>query len=180
MHGLTWAEVDLPKRRLNVRYQLREDGSLDPNLKTPKSVRSVDLTTRVVQELLKWRLASKPNSLDLVFPTPRGLPQSCKPQFYRIWKKACEIAELEGLDPHDMRHTFASWSLAAGENPKRVADQMGHEKPSITLDIYAHLLPQDAPEAKHRIEEWYDNQPAEDGLSEGTGPILAHAAGADC
>ena len=176
MQGLTWAEVDLNARQLRVRYQLREDGVLDPVLKTPKSARTVDLVDRVVRELRAWKLASKPNELDLVFPTPRGLPQTCKPQFYKVWKRICKAAGLEGFRPHSMRHTFATWSLAAGENPVRVADQMGHEKPSITLDTYAHLLPETDPEATRKIEEWYDGQPSDGAEKESCAPSVPQAA----
>ncbi len=177
MQGLTWECVDLTARSLEVRYQLREDGTLDPHLKTPKSARMVHLTVRVVKELAAWKLASRPNDLGLVFPTPRGLPQSSKSQFYKVWNRACEAAGLQGLDSHDLRHCYATWSLAAGENVKRVADQMGHEKPSITLDTYAHLLPDDSPGLVHKLEVWYDTQPAAVGQQNGTGPILAHAVG---
>lgn len=177
LQGLTWSCVDLSARTMEVRRQSREDGTLDPVLKTPKSVRTVHLTSRVVNELRAWRLASSPNSLDLVFPTPRGLPQKSRSQFYKVWKSACKSAGLTGLDPHDMRHAFATWSLAAGENVKRVADQMGHEKPSITLDTYAHLLPNDSPQVVHKVEEWYDAFPAGCGQPGASAPILPHAAG---
>lgn len=176
MQGLTWDGVDLVSRRLNVQYQLREDGTLDTNLKTPKSTRTIHLTDRVVKELRAWKLESEPNALNLVFPTQRGLPQSCKPHFYKVWNTACKEAKLEGCNPHDMRHTFATWSLAAGENPKRVADEMGHEKPSMMLDVYLHLLPNEDFGATNRLEEWYDTQPARDVEPQGTGPIPALTA----
>jgi len=175
MQGLTWDDIDLTAKRLRVRYQLREDGTLDTNLKTPKSARTVGLTARVASELEFWKVVCKPNPLNLVFPTARGLPQSCKPQFYRVWNRTCEAACLEGCSSHDMRHTFATWSLAAGENYKRVADEMGHEKPSMMLDTYLHLLPESTPIGISRVERWYDEQPCGDGHGHGTAPILPQA-----
>lgn len=157
VQALTWGLVDLGAGILRVEYQLREDGRLDPNLKTSKSRRIVSLSDRVVRELRQWRLECPPNALDLVFPSQRGLPQNSA-QFYRIWRRAVAAAELDGLDPHDLRHTFATWNLSAGCNPKWVADQMGHEKTSIMLDVYAHLLPSADEEAALKIESWYENQ----------------------
>jgi integrase len=177
MQGLTWSEVDLADRRMRVRYQLREDGTLDMTLKTAKSVRTVYLTDRVVRELAAWKLASRPNDLNLVFPTPSGLPQSCKPQFYAVWNRACASAGLEGCNPHDMRHAFATWSLQAGENPKRVADQMGHEKTSMMLDTYLHLLPEESPMGPSKVEQWYESRHSGDGQPGGAAPILPHAVG---
>jgi integrase len=39
---------------------------------------------------------------------------------------------------HDLRHTHGSHLVRQGLDPVRVARQMGHARPSITLDIYAH------------------------------------------
>jgi integrase len=42
---------------------------------------------------------------------------------------------------HGLRHTCATLLLAEGEQVKTVADRLGHEKPSITLDVYTHAIP---------------------------------------
>lgn len=158
MQGLAWQDVDFERGTLLVQHQLREDGSLDKRLKTKKSTRRVSLPTHVVTELRMWKLACVPTPLDLLFPTPTGLPQSSKSQFYKVWHRTCDAAGLSGLDPHDMRHTFATWSLVAGETPMWVANQMGHEKPSMTLDTYSHLLPDEETTGVSRLQEWYESQ----------------------
>jgi integrase len=47
-------------------------------------------------------------------------------------------AELHRRGPHQMRHTFASLLLAAGEPITYVSQQLGHRDPSITLRVYSH------------------------------------------
>ena len=42
---------------------------------------------------------------------------------------------------HDLRHTYATLSLAGGVPIKVVSDTMGHCRASVTMDIYAHVLP---------------------------------------
>jgi integrase len=158
IQGLTWDRLDLDRRILRVEVQLRDDGTLDPGLKTPKSRRTVSLPERAAKALKECKLACPPNPLNLVFPAPRGRPQS-RCQTYRIWRKACSDAGLAGLDLHDLRHSFATWQLSAGVNPKWVSDQLGHEKPSITLDTYTHLLPSEDDQATLKIAAWYDSQP---------------------
>ena len=55
---------------------------------------------------------------------------------------------------HDLRHTFGSWHLGENnENVLYVSKQMGHSKPSITLNIYAHLLTQRRPQAAAKLGE---------------------------
>ena len=175
MQGLCWEDVDFAAAQLHVRHQLREDGSLDTTLKTEKSLRTVDLTEDVVKTLRAWKLECPPTLQDLVFPTPRGLAQTCKPQFYTIWHRTCENAGLEGCDPHDMRHTFATWNLAAGENPIKVAEALGHEKPSMTLDTYGHLLSKRAERGPSKLAEWYASEASESGQFAGTARILPQA-----
>jgi len=46
--------------------------------------------------------------------------------------------DLPKLGFHDLRHTFASHLIRAGVDPVRASRQLGHARPSITLDIYAH------------------------------------------
>ena len=42
---------------------------------------------------------------------------------------------------HQLRHTFASLLLQAGEPITYVSSQMGHKDSAITLRVYAHWLP---------------------------------------
>jgi integrase len=46
-----------------------------------------------------------------------------------------------GLRFHDLRHTCASLSIAAGAHPKLIAARLGHSTITITLDRYGHLFP---------------------------------------
>lgn len=40
-----------------------------------------------------------------------------------------------------MRHSKAAHLLATGQHIKVVSERLGHAKTSITLDTYAHVLP---------------------------------------
>ncbi len=42
---------------------------------------------------------------------------------------------------HSLRHTFATLSLEAGRSVKWVSQQLGHRDASLTLNTYAHALP---------------------------------------
>jgi integrase len=44
---------------------------------------------------------------------------------------------------HDLRHTHASGLIAAGSSIKAVSRRLGHADVSITLRVYAHLMPDD-------------------------------------
>jgi integrase len=42
-----------------------------------------------------------------------------------------------GLTPHSLRHSFATWHVERGCNPKWLQAQLGHASIAITLDLYA-------------------------------------------
>jgi integrase len=48
---------------------------------------------------------------------------------------------LDPILPHECRHTYAAFMIAAGINPKALQTYMGHASITITLDRYGHLLP---------------------------------------
>lgn len=59
-------------------------------------------------------------------------------------KRICKASGINGHNhPHKFRHSFASNLLRNGGNIIAVSKLMRHATPSITLNIYAHILPND-------------------------------------
>ncbi|KZS62556.1 hypothetical protein A4G28_08275 [Mycobacterium ostraviense] len=57
-----------------------------------------------------------------------------------MWDKAVAKAKLDPAPtPHDLRHTCASWLLAAGVPILTVSRQLGHELVKMTGDIYGDV-----------------------------------------
>ena len=65
-------------------------------------------------------------------------------------------AGLHGLRFHDLRHSFASLMLAAGEQPKVVQAALGHSSIMVTMDIYGHLMPGAGKDAARRLADYLD------------------------
>ncbi len=55
---------------------------------------------------------------------------------------------------HDLRHTAAALMLNHGIPVIVVSRRLGHAKPSITMDVYGHLLPSMQAEVAQQIDEW--------------------------
>lgn len=53
----------------------------------------------------------------------------------------CRRAELPTIRFHDLRHTPATLLLLQRINPKVVSELLGHASVTITLSLYAHVLP---------------------------------------
>lgn len=81
----------------------------------------------------------------LVFPSDTGTgarpPQRPQPRLLQAGGKTqLNRAGERTLTFHDLRHVFASILIAEGNNVVYVSRQMGQAKPSITLNVYAHLF----------------------------------------
>ncbi len=48
--------------------------------------------------------------------------------------------DLEKIRLHDLRHSVATLMLRAGVPVHVVSEHLGHASPSITMDVYAHVL----------------------------------------
>ena len=62
----------------------------------------------------------------------------------RSWGRIRRKAQKRGVRPlrlHNARHTFASLALASGKSVVRVAAQLGHHSPTLTLGTYSHFMP---------------------------------------
>ena len=57
------------------------------------------------------------------------------------FRRVVQRASTPRIRFHDLRHTAASLLLGARVNPKVMSEMLGHSTVSITLDIYAHVLP---------------------------------------
>lgn len=59
-------------------------------------------------------------------------------------KESCKKSNIEGNNhPHKFRHSFASNLLRNGGNIIAVSKLMRHSSPSVTLNVYSHILPND-------------------------------------
>jgi integrase len=152
--GLRWQDVDIAKRTLQVRMNVQETLGryILAETKTDHSRRNIGLTRPAVaalqshreqQQQIRKEMGEAYNpSLDLIFPNGFGtimIPHNItKRSFKRYLVKAGLSRDIRF---HDLRHTAATLLLAAGVNVKVVSEMLGHADISITLRIYAHVLP---------------------------------------
>ena len=57
------------------------------------------------------------------------------------FETAVKATKLPKIRLHDTRHRAASLMLASGVPTKVVSELLGHSSPTITLSIYAHVIP---------------------------------------
>ncbi|MGC8513413.1 MAG: tyrosine-type recombinase/integrase, partial [Acidimicrobiales bacterium] len=63
--------------------------------------------------------------------------------FSDIWQRAAgPVGIPKGEGFHLLRHFYASVLIQAGESVKVIQDRLGHTSAQMTLDIYAHMWPE--------------------------------------
>lgn len=172
--GLTVDRVHFLRRTLLVDRQLDDEGSRPAGrLVAPKSEaahRTIPLPAFVV-EALSAHLAQFPGaSGELVVRTPSGRAVDSD-RFGRHWRAACAAAGVPGARYHQLRHTFASTLLSRGVSVKAVSTWLGHANPAVTLQVYAHLMPDDPDVARRVLDDVFSA--AEDSVrTEGATDVL--------
>jgi integrase len=139
--ALNWEDIDFPHRKITVR-----------DAKTPSGIRSVDMTPRLVEELLTYRAglgAIDPSGP--VFPTRTGARRNASNVNARVVRPAVQRANEirvqrrepglpSRVTPHTLRRTYITLMLEAGAPVPYVMSQVGHADSATTLEIYSQVL----------------------------------------
>jgi integrase len=147
--GLRWSDVDLTAGRASivqtviaVNHAVRFGSP-----KTARGRRTVVLDPGTVAALREHRQRQLADRLlmgagftdhGLVFCRPDGGPLHPE-RFSRTFTDQARHAGLPLIRLHDLRHTWATLALSAGEHPKVVQERLGYAAIAITLDVYSHV-----------------------------------------
>lgn len=71
----------------------------------------------------------------------------------RRFEQLARRGGLLGVHLHTLRHSAASFLLAAGTHTKVVQEHLGHASYAITADINSHVGPGQQREAANRLDE---------------------------
>lgn len=148
--GLKWKDVDWDNNQIQIRRTFNNQQWFKPKTKT--SERRIDLGPQMMKNLKKWKMACPPNKLNLIFPNEAGQPLNHNNMVNRFFAPALESAEIGVVRFHDLRHTYASLLIEQGENVKYIQTQLGHSNPTVTLNVYAHLMKPVNQESACRLE----------------------------
>jgi integrase len=150
--GLTWRDVSFEARTLNVAVQL-ERGA-DPGrveLKTKGSKRLLPLTPQAVLALMAQRAVSRQQRLecpvawagepadDYCFSNEAGRPWSANLVLGKLKRQAKRAGLPESTHLHTLRHSCATYLLAAGVPDRVVMSILGHASLRMTSH-YQHVL----------------------------------------
>lgn len=163
--GLQWKDINWDRKTIHIQRQLARvpGGALGfSQLKTKSSVRTISLGTATISILKEHhrqqfheveQMGARWQEFDLVFPTSSGTPTNHSNIYYRSYKPLLKDAGLPQIRFHDLRHTAASLMLNHGVPILIVSKRLGHAQPSITLDVYGHIMPNMQEEAASIMDD---------------------------
>lgn len=173
--ALQWRDINLSDKSLIVSRTLNRLKNYDKSInsktvlvegepKTKNSMRSIPLSTKVIEELkiikveqIKnkeiWKQGY--NEKEYIFANELGKP--IEPRTMQdVFKNIVAKANIRNTNFHALRHTFATRALEAGIQSKVVSEILGHSTVGITLDLYSHVSLDVKRDAIRKINEHLD------------------------
>lgn len=170
VRALEWSDIDFKNKIIHVTGTLTEIAGKafkdTPKTKTSRrdipmldNVERIFIKRKEEQMLRKAALGDKYKSKEglenLIFKSGRGTPvsNSC---YVRMLNRAVEKInnagmEFEHVHPHTLRHTFATRCIENGMPPQVLKAILGHSSLAMTMDLYAHVLPDTKAEEMKKI-----------------------------
>lgn len=146
-------------------FQPEEGDDLLGDPKTYSSTRIIKMRPKYMQKLktyVKYRTEQKmlvgslySHELNLVFARDGGNPIS-KSTLWNAFKSSQEHLELEPIPIHSTRHTHVAMLIEAGWDMKSIADRLGHESATTTINTYAHISHKHAENTLHNFDEYME------------------------
>jgi integrase len=148
--GLLWSDIDWTQGTIRIERQITELHSkpLELSPKTRAGVRTLTVPAwgmsvlhRQKAKTAQWRLRSGKawTTSERVFTTTNGTVP-LQGNVRRALHESCVRLGLPLLRIHDLRHISLSLLAMSGVPLKVTQQRAGHSNPSVTMQIYTHVL----------------------------------------
>ena len=146
--ALSPADIDLDNKIISINRTYQRIGGKDvfTSPKTRKSKRKIPIPDFLCQELSDYIQSRYMLDADeRLFPVTKSY-------LSHEMIRGCKNTGVKKIRIHDIRHSHASLLINQGCDALMLADRLGHEKVSTTLNTYSHLFPHKQQELVHSLE----------------------------
>lgn len=146
--ALSPADIDLDNKLISINRTYQRIGGKDvfTSPKTRKSKRKIPIPDFLCQELSDYIQSRYMLDADeMLFPVTKSY-------LSHEMIRGCKNTGVKKIRIHDIRHSHASLLINQGCDALMLADRLGHEKVSTTLNTYSHLFPHKQQELVHSLE----------------------------
>jgi len=139
-------DFDLENKTVHICKQKRDQSDGFRKVKTGRSDRVIAVDDATMEYLLPYIRDANP----YVFGGTTSLSMSAVRE---NMIKGIKASGVKPLTPHGLRHSHASMLINNNVNVLAVSKRLGHASPSITLQVYAHLLQKTESEMRFIIND---------------------------
>lgn len=134
--ALTPSDINFANQYIDINktYQRINGKDVISPPKTPKSKRRVPIPDFLCEELKQYIISFDGKKDSRLFPFTKYF-------LIHEMKRGSDKSGVKRIRIHDIRHSHASLLINQGCDVLILADRLGHEKVSTTLNIYSHLFP---------------------------------------
>lgn len=143
--ALRWESIDLENRIIKIAYTMQriqnfEDAAEHKTMlvvmppKSTSSMRELPIPTFLLNILRGF----SGHHADYYFLSDSADKVVEPRSFQRHFKKILKITQLENVNYHALRHTFATRCIEEGFDMKTLSEILGHSSISITMNRYVH------------------------------------------
>ena len=140
--GLQWGDINFHTRQIRVQRTATHQTVHDTKT---NSARMVDMSNGLTDVLTSLKEEADGEEKKTGEERPFCFHQDGRLQaqrtLLRYFSKAQAEAGINRRRIHDIRHTYASRLLSAGESIVYVSRQLGHKNIQMTVDVYTHWIP---------------------------------------
>ena len=146
--ALTACDVDPKENTITINKTLPHNGS-DRTATTPKTMKAN--RTISIPKSLTAAMSAHMKRFYAIQPDTRLFPIAARSCAYQLDEHS-QMCNIKRIRLHDLRHSHASLLIDMGFSPVLIAERLGHEDVSTTLNIYAHLYPSRQKEVADKLE----------------------------
>jgi Site-specific recombinase XerD len=142
--AIQWKDIDLDRRVVHIDKTIQRiytkgfDGSSQSKLlitspKTKASVREIPLSSAI------YPVLKKINPMNGEYYLLTGTEKFTEPRTFRgYYDRLLRRMDIEHINFHGLRHTFATRLIEGGADYKTVSELLGHASVNMTLNLYVH------------------------------------------
>lgn len=149
--ALTPSDIDTAHKQISITksYTHIDGKDIISTPKTKKSIRRVDIPQFLLDEITTYLRTQH------IAPDQRIFDRTRHYLFFKL-NKGCRDSGVRKIRTHDIRHSHVSLLINAGFSALDIAERVGHESVSTTLDVYAHFFPDQQQLLIERLDELHE------------------------
>lgn len=140
--ALEWSDLNTKNNTLTISKSISRDKNGKQTVSTTKTgnIRTISLDRETANNLLELKVKNK----KYIFERSGKMVTRSYP--LKVLNRIIEKNNLNKITVHGFRHTHATILLRMGKSIKYIQERLGHTDPTITLEIYSHIMEEEEKE----------------------------------